>query len=269
MKYNKAFILLMICCLSLCYSEVEAQRKRCKKAVSKVSKAKQKKAPKIISAGVINGRAIDLVIPEFPKAAISLNLYGQVTVEVLIEVNNGKTISAKAVSGNPVFYANSTKAALQSTFEPMILGSEPVRVSGFIHYHFIPNEWNWLEVGYVLGSARSSYYSFNNLKNTIPTNFPDEIQTLHQNTENSDEIRQLLIASIQNKLGNDPKNFWLFEVGLNLAISTTKWNSYKYSIDVNSYSFQELKSLVSYPPTEIKFVLFKKDPRIYCCHRAK
>lgn len=97
---------------------------------------KQEKPKDItISGGVINGKATKLVKPNYPASAKSIQLRGQVTVQVLID-ENGKVISAQAVNGHKLFYTNAVSAARQSVFTPTTLSGQKVKVNGLIVYNF-------------------------------------------------------------------------------------------------------------------------------------
>jgi protein TonB len=56
-------------------------------------------------------------------------------VEVVID-ENGKVVSAKAVSGPVVFRDNAVQAALRAKFTPSKLSGQPVKVTGKIIYNF-------------------------------------------------------------------------------------------------------------------------------------
>lgn len=92
--------------------------------------------PRIISKGVINGNAIDLPKPIYSPIAKAAHASGLVTVQVLID-ENGKVISAKAMNGNPLLFAESVQAAYRARFTPTLLSNQPVKVSGIITYNFV------------------------------------------------------------------------------------------------------------------------------------
>jgi TonB family protein len=97
---------------------------------------KKEEAPqKIISTGVVNGKAINLVTPSYSAAAKSLGLKGTVKIQVVID-EDGKVISATAISGHPLLTVNAVAAAKRSTFTPTTLSKQKVKVSGFIVYNF-------------------------------------------------------------------------------------------------------------------------------------
>jgi protein TonB len=93
--------------------------------------------PKIMrSQGPINGKATYLPKPAYTAIAKAGHAFGVVTVEVLID-ENGKVISAHAVSGHTLLLREAVQAALQARFSPTTLGGQPVKVSGIITYNFV------------------------------------------------------------------------------------------------------------------------------------
>ncbi len=94
--------------------------------------------PKIlkVSRGVLEGKAVSLPKPNYPALARPIRLQGTVIVQVLID-ETGKVISAKAVSGHPIFIPEAQKAAMQARFQPTTLSGQPVKVSGMITYNFV------------------------------------------------------------------------------------------------------------------------------------
>ena len=90
---------------------------------------------KTISGGVLNGKAKNLVAPDYPAAAKAVKAEGAVNVQVTID-EEGNVISATAVSGHPLLRAAAEKAARESTFSPTRLSGQPVKVTGVIVYNF-------------------------------------------------------------------------------------------------------------------------------------
>lgn len=90
---------------------------------------------RIVSGGVLNGSALNLPAPVYPEAARRMHTYGTVEVEVVID-ENGKVVSAKAVSGPSIFRDNAVQAALRAKFTPSKLSGQPVKVTGKIIYNF-------------------------------------------------------------------------------------------------------------------------------------
>jgi TonB family protein len=95
-----------------------------------------KPVTKTISLGVINGKASSLPKPVYTAIAKAAHAGGIVTVQVLID-ENGKVVSAHAVSGNPLLLRESVQAAYQARFTPTLLSNQPVKVSGVITYNFV------------------------------------------------------------------------------------------------------------------------------------
>lgn len=88
-----------------------------------------------INGGVLNGKALYLPAPEYPAIAAQAKASGTVTVQVLID-EVGNIVSARAVSGHPLLQASSVAAARQARFSPTSLSGVPVKVSGFLTFHF-------------------------------------------------------------------------------------------------------------------------------------
>ena len=95
------------------------------------------KMPKVISGGVLNGKATNLVKPEYPAAARVVRASGAVNVQVTID-ENGNVISASAVSGHPLLRQAAEQAARSSQFAPTTLSGVLVKVTGIIVYNFVP-----------------------------------------------------------------------------------------------------------------------------------
>ncbi len=90
---------------------------------------------RMVTGGVLNGSALNLPSPLYPEAARRMRTSGIVEVEVVID-ENGKVISAKAISGPTVFRDNAVQAALRAKFTPSKLSGQPVKVTGKIIYNF-------------------------------------------------------------------------------------------------------------------------------------
>lgn len=86
---------------------------------------------KIISGGVLNGKAVKKAPPEYPAAARASRASGTVTVQVLVD-EAGNVASAKAVAGHPLLRAPSEQAVKFWKFSPTKLCDRPVKVSGVV-----------------------------------------------------------------------------------------------------------------------------------------
>jgi protein TonB len=85
--------------------------------------------------GVVNGLAQSLPKPNYPAAALAVNIQGKVDVQVLID-ESGRVVSAKAVSGSPMLRQAAEVAARNARFSPTTLSNVPVKVTGVIVYNF-------------------------------------------------------------------------------------------------------------------------------------
>jgi protein TonB len=84
---------------------------------------------------VLNGKALSLPVPVYPQLAVRARTAGKVEVEVTVD-ENGKVISAKAVSGPPTLRDAAVDAARHARFSPTKLSGAPVKVIGLINYNF-------------------------------------------------------------------------------------------------------------------------------------
>jgi len=90
----------------------------------------------IVSGGVLNGKAISKPQPAYPPIAKAARASGTVTVQIVVD-ENGRVISASAVSGHPLLQQAAVGAARQARFSPTLLSGQPVKVSGVITYNFV------------------------------------------------------------------------------------------------------------------------------------
>jgi protein TonB len=91
--------------------------------------------PKVVSLGLMNNRAISKPQPAYPAIARAARVSGTVTVRIVIN-EEGRVISASAVSGPTLLRQAAVAAANQARFSPTILDGRPVRGSGVITYIF-------------------------------------------------------------------------------------------------------------------------------------
>ena len=86
---------------------------------------------------VLNGMAISLPKPDYPREALDRRLFGTVVVKVWID-ETGKVISAKDMCGGPPSLSQSSIAsALKARFTPTKLSGMPIKITGVIQYHFV------------------------------------------------------------------------------------------------------------------------------------
>jgi len=93
--------------------------------------------PKIIrkSGGVLQGSATKRVEPTYPPLAKAARVSGSVVVEVTVD-EDGKVISARALSGHPLLKDTAVAAARGWTFTATTLQGVPVKVIGTITFNF-------------------------------------------------------------------------------------------------------------------------------------
>lgn len=89
-----------------------------------------------IEGDVETGRALALPKPAYPRIARAAHVSGQVTVQLLIDVD-GTVMEAVAVSGHPLLQGVSVQAAKDSRFSPTKVDGKAVKVTGIIRYDFI------------------------------------------------------------------------------------------------------------------------------------
>lgn len=99
--------------------------------------AEDNDAPRVIKGGVINGKALKLPRPDYPRAARAVRASGAVVIQVLI-IEDGTVFSAEPVSGHPLLRMAARQAACEAKFSPTSLEGSLVRVSGVITYNFVP-----------------------------------------------------------------------------------------------------------------------------------
>ncbi|HVG39319.1 MAG TPA: energy transducer TonB [Pyrinomonadaceae bacterium] len=92
--------------------------------------------PKIVSLGVIEGKAVSKPMPAYPPIARTARVSGPVVVQIIVDTD-GKVIEAKALSGHALLQQAAVRAAYQARFTPTLLSKQPVKVSGMITYNFV------------------------------------------------------------------------------------------------------------------------------------
>jgi Ca-activated chloride channel family protein len=91
--------------------------------------------PKIVSGGVVNGKAVNLPKPAFPVVGKAVKASGQVAVQVTID-KSGNVISATSVSGHALLRQSAEAAARQAKFSPTMMSGQRVKTTGIIVYNF-------------------------------------------------------------------------------------------------------------------------------------
>jgi protein TonB len=92
--------------------------------------------PRQVSTGVLMATVISMPPPPYPAIARQIRAQGPVSVQILVD-EQGKVVSAQAVSGNPTLLTAAKEAAMRARFTPTLLSGKPVKVQGTIIYNFV------------------------------------------------------------------------------------------------------------------------------------
>lgn len=164
-----------------------------------------------ITKGVVNGNALNLPKPAYPAAAMAVRAEGAINVQVLID-EEGKVVSAQAVSGHPLLRAASEQAALGAKFKPTLLSGQPVKVNGIIVYNFVGTGPSWSGIGSLIGISETKGIR----RIDLPEGFSDEEMQFEMAGKLSPQEQTAQIANtisiIKSKL--NPADLWRFEFGL-------------------------------------------------------
>jgi len=95
-----------------------------------------KPATQRVTSVVLNSKAINLPQPLYPPMARQIRAQGSVNVQILVD-EQGKVVSAQAVTGHPLLLSAAKEAAMRARFTPTVLNGQPVKVQGVITYNFI------------------------------------------------------------------------------------------------------------------------------------
>ena len=95
--------------------------------------------PLPVSSVVLQGKAVERVVPVYPELPKRIRLQGEVSIEVIISPE-GRVESARVVNGHPMLVNSAREAARRWQFEPTFLNGVAVRVTGVITFVFKLNE---------------------------------------------------------------------------------------------------------------------------------
>jgi hypothetical protein len=202
------------------------------------------KSKTIVSFGVLNGKAINLVTPKFPAAALAIGVRGHLIVQIVVDPR-GCVSEAHAVSGHPLLISASVQAALESSFVPVTLSGNPIWMNGVITYNYVSDKANWLEMGFLSDSPKK-----------LVTYLPPEFERFRTQLKAAEPLpyfqREKTIAatldSISVELIPFPKERWLFNLGRKLnAISESDYGK----AEGFAGAINELKTFVESAPTTV------------------
>lgn len=113
------------------------QRKKWGDVIKQFSFLHDKDAALTDHGEILNGKAISLPRPDYPREAKMRRVTGTVVVKVWID-EEGKVVSAEDMcAAHPLLRGTSLRAASGARFSPTIVNGKPVRVSGAITYRFM------------------------------------------------------------------------------------------------------------------------------------
>lgn len=206
--------------------------------------------PKSISGGILNSRASFLAKPVYSEEAKAAGADGQVNVQVSID-EQGKIVSAKAISGNQLLWQAAEEAALKSKFAATLLDGEPVKVSGVIIYHFVGYQVNWFAFGKALNATRI----YDNLKLDRVVELLNKDYEAEKNqllSLDSDEklsrtdVIDRVISAVRGKIS--AKENWYFEVGMALTEVNLSFNRGRVDYENLKESLSKLNTLSAKTP---------------------
>lgn len=105
----------------------------------KPPRAPEKAKPLLVPSTVLQGKAVERIVPVYPELPRRIGLRGEVSIEVIISPE-GQVESARVVSGHPMLVSSARDAARRWRFQPTFLNGVPVRVTGVITFVFKLNE---------------------------------------------------------------------------------------------------------------------------------
>jgi TonB family protein len=86
--------------------------------------------------GLTQGLSRSKPVPRYPPEAKAARVGGTVTVQAVVG-EDGKVLTARAVSGPKPLRAASVEAACRSAYAPTFVSGRPVKVAGTITYNFV------------------------------------------------------------------------------------------------------------------------------------
>lgn len=89
-----------------------------------------------VPSTILSGKAESLPQPPYPTIAKQAHVQGPVSIQILVS-EEGKVLSAQAVSGNAMLITAAKEAAMRARFSPTMLNGQPVKIQGVITYNFV------------------------------------------------------------------------------------------------------------------------------------
>lgn len=85
---------------------------------------------------LLDGKVVSKPPPSYPAAAKASLIMGSAVIKIWVD-KEGSVERAKALCGHPLLAEASVEAARRARFTPTLLDGKPVKVSGYITYHFV------------------------------------------------------------------------------------------------------------------------------------
>ncbi len=98
----------------------------------------RRKGKYIISAGVLNAKAIDIPKPEYPDKARAKKIAGEVKASVFVD-ESGKVVWARVDNGHQLLQEAVKKVVCKAVFKPATISGHPYSINGLITYKFVPS----------------------------------------------------------------------------------------------------------------------------------
>ena len=239
-----------------------------------------RQVPKIISGGVVNGKAVSLPKPAYPAAAKAVRAQGAVNVQVTID-EEGNVISATAVSGHPLLRAAAVSAARQAKFSPTQLSGQSVKVTGVIVYNFtLPKEATnenkskvllpltlvmFMNALKVIPPDEEAKHILREIAQMMPESYQVDRAQFERLIKANVEERGQIIDNITStmKQNSSKSEAWAIDVGKHWGIAmgqALKIIESDFNSETKSFanSLQSLNWLLESPPTDVSEEMLTK-----------
>ncbi len=120
-------VAFLVCCCTLGYSQNNSETQAPTQAAHP--------QPVRVSAEVLAGLVDHKTLPQYPAAALTKGIQGDVVFTVVVD-ENGKIIRSEPVQGAPLLVAASQDALRDYTFRPYQVNGTSARVESKLGFHF-------------------------------------------------------------------------------------------------------------------------------------
>ena len=103
----------------------------------------------------LNKRAIKLVKPDFPDLALDAGMdSSQLTLKVVVNTSGVPISASCSTTCHPLLKQAAESAAMNSTFNPVIINGIAVEFEGILNYTYVVSKVDWARFGTALESVR-------------------------------------------------------------------------------------------------------------------